>query len=152
MLQDGFDVGAERRPVKEVVVAGDRKLGIVERERGVADLGVGNELRTPFDLLVEEVWVLAVKQIDSRGIGSAASRLSACRSYAESGEPKGTGCKSIWYDVPSRKGTFWRGAESTLRCLCPLGGHFYDVGGCTSRECALVERFRDAGNDGRILG
>ena len=69
LLRDGFDVGGERGPVKEVVVAGDREAGIVERKRGVADFGIGDELRTPFDLLVEEVGVLAVEQIDGRGIG-----------------------------------------------------------------------------------
>jgi hypothetical protein len=79
MLQDGFDVGRKRGPVKEVVVAGDRKLGIVERERGVADLGVGNELRTPFDLLVEEVGVLAMKQIDGRGVGGTMTGEQAFR-------------------------------------------------------------------------
>jgi hypothetical protein len=50
-------------------VPGDRQAGILEREGGVADFGVGDELRAPFDLLVEEAGVIAVEEIDGRGIG-----------------------------------------------------------------------------------
>ncbi len=71
LLRDGIDVGGKRGPVKEVVAAGDREAGIVERKDGVADFRSGYEFWTPFDLVVEKARVLAVEQIDGRGIGGA---------------------------------------------------------------------------------
>ena len=61
LLQDGFDVGGERGPVKEVIITGNRQARVVERKRGVSDLGVGDEFRTPPDLLVEKAGMLAME-------------------------------------------------------------------------------------------
>jgi hypothetical protein len=66
-------------PVKEVVVAGDREAGIVEREGGVPDFGVGDEFRAPFYLLIEKARVPAVEEIEGRGIGVAVPGEQAFR-------------------------------------------------------------------------
>ena len=75
------------------MVARDREAGILERERGVADFRVGDDFRKPFDLVVEEARVLAVKEINGRGIvgtvpGEQAFRLSLVRGKRR---PKGNG-------------------------------------------------------------
>ena len=69
-LRDGFDVGRKRGPVEEIIVTGDRKPGIIERELGVADFGIGNEFRAPLDLLVEKPGVLPVEETNGSGLGS----------------------------------------------------------------------------------
>ncbi len=60
-------------------IAGYREAGIVERERGVANFGVGDELRAPLDLFIEEAGVLAVEQIDRCGIGGTVAGEQAFR-------------------------------------------------------------------------
>ena len=79
MAPDGFDVGCERGPVEKVVGAGNGKPGIVERERSIDNDGILDEFRTPFDLLIEKIRVLAMKEVNGRGIGSAmGSEKSFC--------------------------------------------------------------------------
>ena len=60
-------------------LAGDREAGVIDGKRGVANLGGGDEFRTPCDRLVEEARVLAMKQIDRSRIGSTVGGKQALR-------------------------------------------------------------------------
>jgi len=132
-------------------VAGDRKLSIVKRERGVADVGVGNELRAPFDLFVEEVGMLAMEQIDGCGIGGTVTGEQAFRLSLVCGKRLAEGDGLQIHGMTSHRGAFGEALNPLCNAFVRLGGVFMTVMQAR-RANALDGRFREARKSGRILG
>jgi len=63
-IGNGLGEIGESRPVLEVVGAGDGKLGVLDRQRGSLNFGVGDIFGQPADVFVEEARVLAMEKLN----------------------------------------------------------------------------------------
>ena len=70
-IRDGFGELGQRGPVLEIVRAGDGKLRILNRERGIANCRIRNALRQPEDLVIEETGMLVMEDLNGPRIGGA---------------------------------------------------------------------------------
>src|SRR6266576_2765028 len=133
-------MGGERAPVEDIVVARDREAGIVERERGVADVGVRDEFRTPFDLLVEEARVLAVKEIKACGICGTVASEQALRLPLVGGKrrPKGNGLQvhPTTISPPIKKNMRRKTQNPVMELQCSFRWVMFERRARKPRECA----------------